>query len=433
MKKNHLLLLLVVAVIVGLAGIYFQNSQSAGWRDSRTDRTILQHLPINDIAAIKIRSAPATVTLEKKHNEWGVAERSDYPADFSKIRDLVKMLWELKAGQEMQIGPSQLDRLNLIAPGQGTGGGIEIDLKGEKEQQIASLIIGKSMDRNNAASGSSATGRFVYDPAVKDRVYLVSESFFSVDPVNVGSWLDKTFIIPGEVKEVDQSAWSNNPGWKVIRKDLKAEWQLEGLQPGESLDKSYTQNLSTFAPTFVDVRPPSISPDESGFKDPFRISVKTFDGFTYDFVIGKEGPDKARYLQLSVSADLPSARIPEPNESAQDKQNKDGEFAKKIAGLKERLEKEKRFEKWVYLVPDWNLEHILKRRDEIVSKATPSPSPASSLAPEAPSSPLPTQSSVEVPTPKSTPTSDKMPESLPSASSSLSASPSPTPALSPTP
>jgi hypothetical protein len=407
MKKKHLVLLLAVAIVVGLAGVYFQISKSAGWSDSKTDRTIFQNLAVNDTTKIQIRSAPATVTLEKSGNEWRVAERDDYPADFTKIRDLIKTLWELKAGQEMQLGQSQLGRLKVIAPGQGAETGIEIDLKGEKEKQIASLIIGKSVDRSDAATGAAASGRFVYNPAVKDRVYLVSESFFSVDPVSVGSWLDKTFIAPGELKQVDQAAWSNNLGWKVVRDNLKADWHLEDLQAGETLDKAFAQSLSTFAPTFVDVRPTSVAPDETGLKDPFKISVKTVDGFTYDFLLGKEGPEKTRYLQFSVSADLASARTPDPNESADDKKKKDEEFDKKNASLKERLEKEKRLEKWVYLVPDWNLEQILKRRNEIVSKASPSPAPAAALppgpAPTLPPALLPKSSPAVSSTPSETP------------------------------
>jgi len=427
MKKNHLLLLLAVAIVVGLVCIYFQISQSARWNDSKTDRTIFQNLAVNDITKVQIRSAPASVTLEKKGDEWRVAERDDYPADFTKIRDLIKILWELKAGQEMQVGPSQLGRLKLIEPGQGTETGIEIELQGEKEKQMASLIIGKSVDRSNVANGSAATGRFIYNPAVKDRVYLVSESFFSVDPVNVGSWLDKTFIAPGELEEIDQAAWSNNPGWKLIRKDSKADWQLLDLGPGETLDKSFAQSFSTFAPTFVDVRPPSASPDETGLKDPFKISVKTFDNFTYTLLLGKEGPDKTRYLQLSVSADIPSARKPDPNESAEDKKKKDEEFDKKTISLKERLEKEKRFEKWVYLVPGWNIEQILKRRDEIVSKTSPSPGPVSAPTPEPGSTPSATPSPELASTPSPTPSPESLPTVSPTPGESPSANPTPTP------
>src|SRR3984893_17785454 len=383
MKKNQLLLLLAIAVVVGLAAFYFQISQSAGWNDSKTDRTIFRNLAVNDVTKIQIRSAPASATLEKKGDQWGVAERADYPADFTKIRDLIKMLWGLKAGQETKVGPAQLGRLKLIEPSQGADSGIEIKLQGQKE--IASLIIGKAVDQTNPSTGSTATGRFVYNPALKDRVYLVSESFYNVDPVSVGSWLDKTFIAPGEIKEIDQVAWADNPGWRLIRKDAKADWQLEDSQPGETLDKSFAGSFATFAPTIVDVRPLSVSPDETGLKEPFKVSVKTFDGFTYDFLLGKEGPDKARYLQLSVSADLPSTRTPDSNESPGTKKKQDEEFGQKLKGLKERLEKEKKLEKWVFLVPDWNLEQILKRRDEILSKATPSPSPSLPPIPELPS------------------------------------------------
>jgi Domain of unknown function (DUF4340) len=408
MKKHHLLLLVAVAILVGLAGIYFQISRSAGWNASRTDRRIFQNLAVNDVTRIQLRSTANTVTLEKKGEEWHVAERADYPADFEKIRNLVKTLWSLKAGQEIQVGPSQFGRLKILAPGQGNDAGIEIDLKGAKEANIASLIIGKSIDRSDNATGAAASGRFIFNPAVKDRVYLVSETFYSVDPLSVGTWLEKAFITPGDLKEIDQAAWSNNPGWKVIRDDPKADWRLENPQAGEVLDKSFAQSLSNFAPSFTDVRPASTSPDETGLNDPFRIRIKAFDGFAYDILLGRQGPDKTRYLQLRVSAELPSVRTPDPKESQEDKKKKDEEFDKKYADLKQRLEREKRFEQWVFLVPDWNLEQILKRRNEIVSKASPSPSPP--LATPSPISPTPSP-----------------PEVSPSPSPSASESPSPSP------
>jgi hypothetical protein len=235
--------------------------------------------------------------------------------------------------------------------------------------------------------------------------------------------------------EIDQTAWSNNPGWKVIRKDSKADWQLEDLKPGESLDKSFAQSLSTFAPTFVDVRPSSASSEEAGLKEAFKVRIKTLDGFIYDFLIGREGPDKTHYLQLSVSADLPSARTSEPNESADDKKKKDEEFDKKTASLKARLEQEKQFEKWIFLVPDYNLEQILKRRDEIISKPSPSPAPAGGSAPEPPV-PLPAPAGVpapEPPVPLPAPAGVPAPEP-PTASPTPASVPAPEPpTASPTP
>jgi hypothetical protein len=189
----------------------------------------------------------------------------------------------------------------------------------------------------------------------------------------------------------------------------------------------------------------SVSPDETGLKDPFKISVKAFDGFAYHFLLGKEGPDKTRYLRLNVSAELPVARAPGPNESADDKKKKDEEFDQKLKSLKERLEREKRFEKWVYLVPDYNLEQILKRRNEILAKATPStspavlpslPEPASSPAPTllpepiSASTPTPPASESAIPSPPTpSPAPSLLPESTPSAFPSPTASESAAPSV----
>jgi hypothetical protein len=417
MKKNHLLILLIVATVVGLAGVFFEISQSSRWNDSKAAQTIFPNLAVNDITKIEIRSTPASVTLEKKDDKWTVAERNNYPADFSKIQDLIKILWQLKAGQDIQIGPSQFSRLKVLPPGQGADSGIDIDLKGEKDSEIASLIIGKSVERTDAATGSAASGRFVYNPAIKDHVYLVSESFYSVDPVTQGAWLDKTFISPGELTGVDQAASGNNPGWKIVRKDSKADWQLEGLQPGESLEKTFAESLSSFSPTFVDVRPATVSPDETGLNDPFKVTIKTADGFTYNLLLGKEGPDKARYVQFTVNADLPATRAPEPNEKPEDKKTKDEAFDKMVAGLKERLQKEKQFEKWVYLIPDYSLQQILKRRDEIISKPSPNPSPAQS--------PIPTPAPTPVSSPSPSPAVSAEPSGSPAAAPVSSPSPAP--------
>jgi Domain of unknown function (DUF4340) len=436
MKKSHLLSLVLVALVVGLAGLYLEISQSSRWNESQPAQAVFPNLPVNDISKIEIRSATANVTLEKKNNRWTVAERDNYPADFSKIQDLIRVLWQLKPGQEMQIGPSQLGRLNVLAPGKGATAGIEIALKGDKDNEIASLIIGKSVDRSDGARGAGTSGRFVYNPAVKDRVYLVSESFFSVDPVTVGQWLDKTFITPGALIEVVQSPWSNNPGWKITRKDAKANWQLEGLQPGETLDKTFTEGLSSFSPTFVDVRPQSESSNETGLNEPFKVTLKTVDGFTYNLLLGKEGPEKARYLQLNVSADLPTARTPEPNENANDKKARDEEFDKRTAKLKEQLQTEQQFEKWVYLVPGYSVQPLLKRRDEIVTKPSPSPSPtpvstpASAAASTAAPTASPSATPLVSPSPTASPVANTQP--VPSPTASVSAS-SASPAVSPQP
>jgi Domain of unknown function (DUF4340) len=363
MKKS--LLLSCLAILLGAAGIYFEICQSASWSSAKTDRRILPNLPLNDISKINLQSANAAVTLEKKNGTWSVADRNDYPADFQKIRDLTQKLWELKAVQEMQVGLSQFSRLKIGTPGQGDGSGTKIELLGDQNKELGSLIVGKSMEQGEQRGPG---GRFIFNPATKDRVYLVSERFSEIDPLIVGLWLDPAFFQPDQLKEIDQKPWANNPGWKVSRGDDKAPWTLEGATKDEKLDPAFEGSLDSFSPVFQDVCPPSTSSDLTGLNAPFEAELKTFDGFSYSIILGKPGPGKARYFQVKVSADFPTTRSPSGDETPEAKRKNDEEFDRKIAALKERLKKEKRFEEWIYLVPDSTVESILKRRDEILAK-----------------------------------------------------------------
>jgi Domain of unknown function (DUF4340) len=374
MNRNRFLILVSVAILLALAGGLFQFSRSKSWQESKSDRLVLPDLAVNDISKIQLRTAADTVTLEKKDAVWRVAERSDYPADFERIRQFIQTLWGLKAAQEMQVGPSQFGRLKIAAPSEGPSSGTEIDLKGANDKPIGTVIVGKGTEQGEEHTSG---GRFVYNPAVKDRVYLVSESFLNLDPLTPSQWLDKAFIVPDELKEITQSPWSNNPGWKISRDNQKADWKLDNAQPAEKLDESIGRTLQIFTPNFVDIRPSSTSQDETGLKDPFHVQLTTFDGFRYDLFLGKQAPDKGRYAQVKVAADLPPTRTPEAGEKPEDKTKRDEEFAKKQANLKQRLEKEKKYEQWIYILPDYNVETLLKRRDEIVAKPSPSPSPGS--------------------------------------------------------
>ena len=373
MKKNHLFTLIGLAIFLGIVGILFEVSRSASWNSAKTDRRILPDLSVNEISKVKVQTASNSVTLEKKNQIWSVAERNNYPADFQKIRNLIKTLWELKAAQEMQIGPSQFPRLKVVAPGQGENSGTEIQLLDAQDKVLGSLIVGKSTAQGKDVGPG---GRFIFNPATKDRVYLVSERFTYIDPLIVGLWLDQTFIQPDRLKEINQNSQANNPGWKISRENNTAPWSLEKAAPNEKLDPAFEGSLETFTLSFQDVLSGSTPSNQTGFQDPFQIELKTFDGFDYSIILGKEDPKKARYFQVKVSANFPTTRTPEPNETPEQKQKKDEEFDHKVASLKERFEKEKRFEQWIYLVPAYNVESILKRRDEIVAKPTPTESPS---------------------------------------------------------
>jgi hypothetical protein len=390
MKRKQVYLLLGIALVLVLAGTIFQMRQSSTWKGESSDRQIYSNLAVNDVTKVRVQTGKENLSLQTSGDGWQVTERYGYPADFSKIRELLRSMWELKYVRALEVGPSQLGRLQLLPPGQGDQSGTEIDLLGNGDKKIATLILGKRPSGSESALGS---GRFASNPDKNDQVYLIDETFPSLDPLNPSNWLNKQFIDTQKVRSVVRGNVGNAAGWKVSRKDEHADWELQDPAANESLEKENANPLSSLSISLQDVRPENTPISETGLQQPLVVELETFEGFHYRFEIGGSGPEQTHFLRVKVSANLTETRTPQANETPEEKTKKDSEFSKHLEEWKTRLASEQKLEHWVFLVSDWSLDPLLKARTDFVKKAEPSPTPQASpstAASPAPASPIPT-------------------------------------------
>ena len=450
MKRQQLYFLIGAALVLAIAGTIFQLVRSAGWKGGATDLEPFAKLPVNSVEKLVIKSSKDTATLQKTSDIWTVAERNGYPADFSKIRELMTSLWEFKVVRQLDVGPSQFGRLNIVAPGQGDHSGVELDLDDASGKSIKSLIFGKTFGGENSSAdqeeeGPSGDGRFVYDRSEKDKVYLSKENFYTIDP-SPKSWLDKDFIRAEGVKEIERPSSSDGDGWKVSKKDEKAAWELVDAKPGETLNTTVVASLGAFSPSFEDVKPANTPDSETGLNKAVTVNLETFDGFKYTLKIGGEAPEQSRFFRFKVSADLPAKRTVEPNESPDDKKKKDDAFNKQQETLKTRLVAEQKLQNWIFEVESYSLETFLKPRKDILKEASPTQAPKPALNPgllPKPAVPLPLAATptpavspapaVPSPSPESsaTPETTPSPEKVPSPEATLSPETKSTPETTP--
>jgi hypothetical protein len=433
MKRQQVYLLLGAALVLAIAGTIFQMVRSAGWKGQSANLEPFAQLPVNTVEKLVIKSSKGSVTLQKVGEIWTVAERNGYPADFSKIRDLIRSLWEFKVVRQLEVGPSQFGRLHIQPPGQGDGSGVQLDLIAAGDKPVKTLIFGKSFGGQGSAEdqeeGPEDSGRFVYDPSEKDKVYLGKESFYTVDP-SPQNWIDKDFIKPEAIKEITRDSSATGDGWKISRKDEKAQWDLADAKPGEAVNPQVVASLGNFSPNFSDVKPADAPDSETGLKQPVTVNLASFDGFKYMVEIGGPGPEQTHFLRFKVSADLPSTRTAEANESPDDKKKKDDELSKQENALKTRLAAEEKLQKWIFEVDDDSVETFLKPRSDILAKPSPTPAPnpipnnAAIPRPRAPFPVLP--SATPVPAASSpSPAVSASPETTPRTEAVPSASPNP--------
>ena len=377
MNRKQFITLVVLGLVIGGLGIYFynRNKESYGTSYFDSEQRVLAEFPINDIAHIRILTPTNEVNLVRgENNTWSVKERWGYPANYADLSSFLRNVHELKPVQDVQAGPSQYGRLNLLPPGEGKeNAGTLIEFKDAKGQNLESLLLGKTYSRESAGGpfgggGSVPVGRYVLAPEAGN-VWLVNETFSSVQP-EPGQWLSKDFIKVEKIKSVAlERPGSETNSWKLVRETEGGQWQLADAKPGENFDasKASSLNYAFSSPSFDDVVSPDASPQDVGLAEPTTAKIETFDGFVYNVQVGAE-TNNNYFVKVDVEGNFPAERTPASEEKEEDKESLDKTFQEDLEKLREKLKNEERHEKWTYLVSKWSVDSLLKNRGDFMAE-----------------------------------------------------------------
>jgi hypothetical protein len=392
MKGRDLFVLLLLAAVAGGALFQLSKRARAAWSESAGGGGKAIEFPVNDVARVTIKTSAAELTLLKKNGAWVVHERADFPASFDEVTAFVRRLWEARVGQEVKVGPSQMARLELVEPGHGDKTGTLIEVGNADGKTLAALILGKQYGSkpNDVRPDlfTTAKGRYVKTLAGA-RVSLVTEAFDDAVPAPQ-RWLLKDFVHVAAPKSITLRWPGETESWTLTREDANADWKLADAQPGEQVDNSRIFRLRQFfsTPTFVDVLSPDAPLVAGGLEQPTVAKVETFDGFHYELKIGKETEANFPVL-VSVSANLPKARIAGKDETPEKKAKLDEEFQAQQKKLAEKLAKEQKLALRAVLVPRVFLADVLQKRSAILADkpAEPATAPAPTEPPTTPAPP----------------------------------------------
>lgn len=366
MNRKQFIILVVAVALIGAAGWIVHQRGQQSWQSAGESigGKLLPNFPINDVAQIEIQSGTNALTLARRDNLWRVRQRGDYPADFSKISDLLTKLADLKIVQSEDIGPSELGRFDLLPTGSATNSGTQLAFKDQNGKTLASLLLGKKHMKQ--PSGGSQfdegwpDGRYVKAGDAKT-VAVISDALDNAEP-NAPSWLDKDFFKIENPKSVAVTFLEATNSWKLIRASETNDWQLADVKPGEKLDSSKLYEVTSpfGSPSFDDV-----SPGAAGLTDASELTAQTFDGFNYTVKIGRKQNDDYP-LTLAVAADFPPEPAPAKDAKPADKAKLDADFKARQKTLADKLAKEKQFENWTYSVPAYVVDPLLKPRAELL-------------------------------------------------------------------
>lgn len=371
MKGKQLLILIAALLVLGGAGLYLRRQDDAKLTGSRVGmgQKVLGEFDINSVAGFRIRAGSNQLNVVREGDAWVVRERANYPASFANLADFLRKLDDLKVTRPLEVGPSRLAALDLVAPDKGNG--VQLELLAADGKPLRSLLLGKSHSRagaedsSQAGGGGMANGRYLMVGGDIKTAAVVSDPLSNVE-TRPEEWLDKEFFkveLPRRVELIRPEATNS---FVLSRTNEFSEWQLADAKPEEKVEASKTSLFGSVlsAPTFTDVR---VNPDvvALGLDKPALAKITTTSGFSYEIKVGKVQANDEYPIQLSVSAELQKERVPGKDEKPEDKEKLDKEFKDKLAKLEQKLKAEQGYAKWTYIVSKWTIEPILKNRSDL--------------------------------------------------------------------
>ncbi|MEI6147898.1 MAG: DUF4340 domain-containing protein [bacterium] len=375
MKFKQLAILGLCAAVLVIVAVKMSRNETHRTSPSQIGNLVLPDLgkSVNDIATILIRSSSATTRIARVEGIWRVPGKYAYPADFSKVRDLLTKLVDLKILQALRASPSLLTELQLEAGASTPESATTlIELQDPAGKTRAALRIGKPRVREPAAAeaspyGAYPDGRFVATD--NNHVYLVGDALNECATPEK-DWLDSEFlnVNASDVTSVEVTGLTSG----VVRVDRASspggELTLKELPPDQTADPAKLTSLAAALSylRFEEIADPKLTPEQTGLDKPVVFKGITRQGEVYTVRVGKspEG-DTRRYVSATVAFEAPPTPAPGTNATQVAALKAEAEAQKKTADAAQQLNA--KLSPWVYLINSLQAEAMTKGRADLIA------------------------------------------------------------------
>ena len=379
MNRNQFIILLIVVLVVGGGGLLIYQRSNNSWENSGAalGGKLLPGLPVNDIAAITIKSGTNELHLARPDNLWRVRERGNYPANFSQISEWLIKLADLKIAQSQDVGPSQLGRFDLLPAGSGSNTAAQVEFADANGKLVASLLLGKKHMRKPTGEQSPMMGeegwpdgRYVMVGGAAGTLDVISDPMDNAEP-KPEQWLNKDFLTVEKPATISVQFPQATNSWKLTRTAETNAWQLADARAKEKLDtsKDYGVTSPFSSPSFNDVLPADTIPASASLTNVTRVTVDTLDGFTYAAQIGQKREENYP-VTFTITANLPATNAPAPDAKPADQAKAAADFKARQKTLADKLAREQQYQHWIYLMPTYAIDPLLKNRADLLESET---------------------------------------------------------------
>ncbi len=375
MKAKHLIPLVIICVAATVIGALVLKRSGQLWGtadgeeivDIDKDALLLPDFPINDVARVVITTKQTTIDLAKKDGTWRCRDLFDYPADFAKIKTMLRAIADLEAGHILEVGEKRYERLGINVPDKSESASTLLQFHDKTDGIVGSIVLGNTKTRESGGPyGPRPVGRYV---RVNKTVSLVTETFWSVQETS-DLWIDKEFCEIDELKyavayDGDTEVWRVEREGKGSLLDYKAP-----VPEGRELDTGKLSQVGNALrrPSFKSIADPAATDEDLGLTNARRVTIEGFDGFNYTLLIGTKNEKGDHVVRVTVGKySEPSTPEPPADEPPGDKAEREKAHNQVVKDAAARHERQKvRFDQWTFIVNSYSIGELLYQPDDFL-------------------------------------------------------------------
>ncbi|MFT5138730.1 MAG: hypothetical protein ACI9H8_000379 [Lysobacterales bacterium] len=344
MNHRHFLVLLFVAVVVATAVLVVSNNGSDP-KESKGELLFSEvSARINEVNSLKVSSGEngSSSTLKKQESGWVVAELSDYPAQWTKLRALLAAIGEAKVAEIKTSKPEYYSRLGVEDPDE-PGAESTLLTLGLGQEQIE-LIVG-----NQATSRGGQYVRLAGNP---QSVLIDQELETSSEPTY---WADSGIVDIGSAQvagiEIVHADGDTIRARKVSADDT--DFKLDNLPVNRKILSSWSVN--SLANVFSQLEMDSVELDNMQTSaELVNIKLLMFSGLALEAQAFNQG--KRGWIRLKASA----PEMPGSSEASELEMQAASSLVIEAAKINQKVGG------WIYRLPVSKFEEMTKNLEQIL-------------------------------------------------------------------
>jgi hypothetical protein len=293
MSRRGLVILIVALVVLGALVAVSQRKTSPAPTAVGTALVPGLQESLNDVERVGIVKAggEAVATLEKRESGWVVANKSDYPADVTKLRQSLRALAEAKIREVKTANPEFYDRLGVVDTSDSKASGVAVSVT-VPGKDFGTVILG------NTEGAKQRYARRANEP----QSYLIDRD--PEVPKNASQWLDARILdVRGD--RVQQVTIRHADGETVSVSKASADaanFDVAAVPKGRELLYAGVANVIGSALRELNLEDVERADDNAGER-PVHVEFKTFDGLVVRATGTQRGDEKWLTFEASVDAE----------------------------------------------------------------------------------------------------------------------------------